>query len=99
MASDRRATAAHRALNAGIRQGWLLRIAWRESRFGLGVGTPEHGEGVLGLTKRAFPHVRRRDPAENIAAGARWLKKLLKQYGSEAKAECVYGRGQRACGL
>jgi soluble lytic murein transglycosylase-like protein len=88
------------AVTEGVRPGFALGIAWRESRFQPGVTSSEGAMGVfqlIPLAVKALGVDDPFDPAQNVRAGVRYLGQLLRQYRSEALADCIFAHGPTAC--
>lgn len=88
------------AASEGLRPGFAIGIAWRESKFHADAISDEGAMGlfqVMPETARALGLDHPFDPIENTRVAVHYLKTLLLRYGSEALADCVYGHGLAAC--
>lgn len=79
----------------GIRPELLDALVWAESNYNPGAISPR---GAIGLTQlmpatAAELGVNPKDPMQNLEGGARYLRSLLKQFGSEEMALAAYNWG------
>ena len=81
------------AVSHGLRQAWVLGVAWRDSRYRQEPISKRGAVGVMQLRPKFFPGVRVWDAGENIEAGTVYLATLLARWGSERQAERVYRYG------
>lgn len=91
-------------IRAASREGldplFALRVAYRESKFHPEVVSEAGAIGVMQLmplTIKVMGVQDPFDPQQNIGAGVAYLASLVERYGSESKADCVYGFGAKAC--
>jgi soluble lytic murein transglycosylase-like protein len=86
------------ARRVGIEAALVRAIAHVESRFNADARSPAGAEGVMQLmpgTARRYGVTNRRDPFQNLEAGARYFKDLLAQYGGNvALALAAYNSGE-----
>jgi soluble lytic murein transglycosylase-like protein len=86
------------ARRVGIEPALVRAIAHVESRFNADARSPAGAEGVMQLmpeTARRYGVTNRRDPLQNLEAGARYFKDLLAQYGGNvALALAAYNSGE-----
>jgi soluble lytic murein transglycosylase-like protein len=84
------------AMRYGLDPGLLLAIAQRESRLDPNAVSRKGAKGVMQLTDATAADLgvtNPFDPAQNIDAGARYLRQLLSQFGDVVKAVAAYNWG------
>lgn len=86
------------ARRVDIEPALVRAIAHVESRFNADARSPAGAEGLMQLmpdTARRYGVTNRRDPLQNLEAGARYFKDLLAQYGGNvALALAAYNAGE-----
>ena len=84
------------AIADGIRPEFALEIAYRESRFEPNAVSNEGAMGVMQLMPLTAAALGVEGPfnaRENIRGALRWLGELVRSYGSESIADCIYAGG------
>jgi beta-lactamase regulating signal transducer with metallopeptidase domain len=88
------------AIREGVDPQLLRSMAWVESGFNAAAKSPQGALGLLQVmpdTARAYGAKDLNDPAQVMAAGAKYLRFLLDRYqGDVAKAVAAYNCGERA---
>ena len=78
------------AAENGLTSALLSAVAYQESHWDANAVSPTGVRGLMMLTRATAKSVgvsNRRDPAESIAGGARYLRKLLDRFETEVSAE------------